>query len=288
MLYIFTAAYHEASAWIAYFQLKKDTKQTRFQTFYNEKADICLTVTGAGMLSAAAAVSSICTANGAGKGDCLINAGICAAARGGQEAEGELFLCHKITDLTTEKTFYPDLLYHHDFCEAELVTGAKPFVLSERSPLSGFTEEAKKLLLYDMEAAAVYQAGSYFFAPHQMVFLKIVSDYGETAAVTPEQVKRFMDLHMETMADYANMLREAAREEEQGDFGLEPLVKQLCRDIYGSVSMEVSLRQHIRYCALAGMDYEGRIQGMYRENRLPCRNKREGKRCFEELKRRLL
>ena len=160
--------------------------------------------------------------------------------------------------------------------------------MSETSSLSDFLEEAEKLLLYDMEAAAVYQAGSYFFAPHQMGFLKIVSDHGETAAVTPEQVRRLTDLHMETMAGYVNMLRDAGREEEQGDFGSEALARQLCEDMYCSVSMEASLRQHIRYCALAGMDYEGRIREMYRENRLPCRDKREGKRCFEELKRRLL
>lgn len=32
--------------------------------------------------------------------------------------------------------------------------------------------------LYDMEAAAVYQAGAYYFGPHQMTFLKVVTDHG--------------------------------------------------------------------------------------------------------------
>ncbi|MCI8634329.1 MAG: hypothetical protein HFJ05_01835 [Eubacterium sp.] len=281
MIYIFTASYHEASAWIGYFHLKKDARQTRFQTFYSENMDICLTVTGSGMISAAAAVSSICTANGAGKGDFLIHTGSCAAVGAARAAVGDLFYCHKITELTTGKTFYPDVLYRHDFCEAALVTGAKPYDVSEVSHTSA-------LLLYDGEAAAVYQAGSYFFAPHQMAFLKIVSDCREAAAVTPEQVRRLTDPHMGALAGYVKMLYEIGQKERQSDPVPEALLKQLCRDLYCSASMEASLRQHIRYCILAGIDYEGRILEMYRKNRLSCRNKREGKRCFEELKRRLL
>ncbi len=288
MIYIFTAACYEASAWIAHFQLKKDVGQTRFQTFYSENAKLCLTVTGAGMISAAAAVSSICTANGAGKGDFLIHAGICAAVGAGRGAAGELFYCHKITELTTGRQFYPDVLYRHGFCEAELVTGAKPWDTSETARAPVFLEEEKPFFLFDTEAAAVYQAGSYFFAPHQMAFFKIVSDCRETAAVTPEQGKRLTGLHMEDLADYVKMLDKAGRKEGQGEPVPEVLLKQLCRDLYCSAAMEASLRQHIRYCILAGIDYEGRILKMYRENGLPCRNKREGKRCFEELKRRLL
>ena len=33
-------------------------------------------------------------------------------------------------------------------------------------------------VLYDMEAAAVYQAGIRFFSPDRMLFLKVVSDFG--------------------------------------------------------------------------------------------------------------
>lgn len=31
-----------------------------------------------------------------------------------------------------------------------------------------------------MEAAAIYQAGNYYYAPHQMLFLKVVTDHGTT------------------------------------------------------------------------------------------------------------
>ena len=38
----------------------------------------------------------------------------------------------------------------------------------------------KKGILVDMEAAAIYQAGNYYYAPHQMLFLKVVTDHGTT------------------------------------------------------------------------------------------------------------
>ena len=280
MVYIFTATYYEASAWIAHFHLKKDTENFRFQTFSNEDAGICLTITGVGMVPAAVAVSSICTAFVPGQGDFLINAGICAAVGAKKEVVGNLFLCNKITEFTTGKTFYPDVLYRHAFDEAELVTGAKPFEKGACEP--------EHFFLYDMEAAAVYQAGSYFFAPHQMIFFKIVSDNGDAGSVTPEQVKRLIDLHIDALADYVQHLLAIAQEEEEKEPVPEAAIEKLCQDMYCSVSMKASLQQHIRYCALAGIDYEDRIGKMYRENWLPCRNKREGKRCFEELKRQLL
>lgn len=61
-------------------------------------------------------------------------------------------MCHKITEQATGKTFYPDILYRHPWKERELVTGMQPL---QRAAAHG--------ALYDMEAAAVYQAGIRFF-----------------------------------------------------------------------------------------------------------------------------
>ncbi len=73
MIYIVTAMYAEAHALINRFQLKKDISHTRFQVFLNREADICLFISGTGLVPAAAAVSSICTEYGAGQGDFLLN-----------------------------------------------------------------------------------------------------------------------------------------------------------------------------------------------------------------------
>ena len=46
--------------------------------------------------------------------------GICAGA---EQKKGVAYLCSKITEEATQKTFYPDILYRHPFPEAAVVTG---------------------------------------------------------------------------------------------------------------------------------------------------------------------
>ncbi len=288
MIYLFTALYAEASALIRQFHLKKDTAQTRFQLFRSDDAGICLTVTGTGMMAGAAAVSCICTEYRAGAGDFLLNIGICACMEKQENAhvEKEIFLCNKIIEQTTGKTFYPDLLYRCNFQEAGILTGAKPFIKKEADG-----PKNENILLYDMEASAVYQAGSYFFGPHQMSFLKIVSDCGDAGTVAAGQAEQLINDQIGSIVDYMDLLRAAGQAEAveaiEAAEAIE-VIEKLHVDLHCSKTMSASLRQHIRYCALAGMDYVSVIHQMYQEHKLPCQNKREGKRCFEELRKRLL
>ena len=64
--------------------------------------------------------------------------------------------------------------------------------------------------------------------------------------------------------------------------------QSLCFDLHASKAMSESVRQYIRYCVLSGIDYDSVIKEMYLEGKFPCKDKREGKQRFEELKKRLL
>lgn len=296
MIYLFTALYGEAHIFIRRYHLIKNPENTCFQEFYNEKSDIRLTITGVGEVNAAAAVSSICSLQRPGPGDILLNVGICASIK---VCDG-IFLCNKLVEQATGKTFYPDMLYRHEFEEAALVTGMLPWsggragmtgTLSWNSEHDGDGLSDSGGTLYDMEAAAIYQAGSYFFGPHQMMFLKIVSDKGMAGAVTPKQVELLMEQNQDRILAYISRLQMTAHGEGQRGKRLpheeEALIERLSNDLHCSKAMRDSLRQHIHYLTLAGADYDAVIQAMYRQKLLPCRDKREGKRCFEELKRKL-
>ena len=50
----------------------------------------------------------------------------------------------------------------------------------------------------------------------------------------------------------------------------------------------MSIEQETLCKTLAGIDYQGIIEEMYQAGELPCKDKREGKRCFEEFGRKLL
>lgn len=348
MVYIVTALYPEAHSLISYYNLKKDVTNTRFQVFRNEDAEICIIITGVGEIAAAAAVASICTLQPPGQGDFLLNIGVCAAVGDGSDIAytgndrashsdrdvcGQIFLCNKLTEQETGRTFYPDMLYRHNFEEGCVVTGRnvlsrvqaageKPQYVQQTAgekpqyvqPSAGekpqYAQQAGgsrivgvglPRVLYDMEAAAVYQSGAYFFAPHQMSFLKVVSDEGDADSVSEEQIGRLMEKNREKIVSYIETLRRAGEEEQRiaksrGGFGLRQeaaehqpeISERLCADLHCSAAMRALVQQYLCYCALAGGDYDMIIKRMYEDGRLPCRDRREGKVRLEELKRELL
>ena len=320
MLYLFTAMYCEAHPLIQQYQLKKETNQTHFQVFSNESKNMRLVITGTGMIAAAVAVASVCTKYPPNERDFLINIGICAG--------------------TSKKK---DILYQHPFCEAQVITGAKPFQKED-------LEMSQETCLYDMEASAIYQSGSYFFGLHRMFFLKTISDHGDFENVTPDHAQCQIAAHMESMIEFYNQLNRICKMQKMDErlfyrnremrkvTEIEPgwncvtqrtiqafsnenseipksgeipsdrvnqtkhqqpdnkpsatfadnIINTLCQDLHCSQVMAASVRQHIRYCILSGIDYQTVINEMYNEQKLPCKDKREGKLRLEEFQKRLL
>ena len=298
MIYVMMALYQEAHGLIRELELKKNTAYAPFEVFDNESAGIRLVVTGVGEIAAAAATAAVCARDGADAADFLINIGCCAAGcckpadrdmdSGYGEANaaqiGDLYVCHKITEQATGKTFYPDILYRHPWRERELVTGMQPL---QRAAAHG--------VLYDMEAAAVYQAGIRFFSPDRMLFLKVVSDFGIAGQerMAAEALTGLLEQHVKEVAAFLTNLREAADEEEtlRSDGILqedEMVLERLFAAPYCSQTMRASVRQYITYAALTGCDWKAELEEWYARGLLPCKDRREGKVRLEELKQVLL
>lgn len=299
MIYIVTALYCEARQLIRAYQLEKNLQETRYQEFYQADADMRLIVTGVGEIAAAVVTGSICAKYQPQAGDFLINLGICA---GGAHMQG-IYLCHQLKEQATGRTFYPDVLYCHPFQETSIVTGMLPW----QGHPSKAVEKLDSDCLYDMEAAAVYQAGAYYFAPHQMSFLKIVSDQGNVSEVSQKQVETLLEAHHGQIVAYISQLREISdrthvwkkgcrqdvehaqsyQGQELAGLSREQLLDKLCTDMHCSKSMRDCLGQHIHYRALAGIDYLSQIQAFYTAGMLPCKDKREGKKYFEQFCRKI-
>ena len=304
MIYVVTALYQEAHGFIRELELKKNTAYAPFEVFDNENAGIRLVVTGVGEIAAAAVVAAVCAQDGADAADFLINIGCCAAANAGADSGcetvdsgmdsgygaahaaqiGDLYVCHKITEQATGKTFYPDILYRHPWKERELVTGMQPL---QRAAAHG--------ALYDMEAAAVYQAGIRFFSPDRMLFLKVVSDFGVVGQerMTAETLAGLLEQHVKAVAAFLANLREAADEEDALRSGGilqedEAVLEQLFAVLHCSQTMRASARQYITYAALTGYDWKAELKEWYARGMLPCKDRREGKVRLEELKQVLL
>ena len=197
---------------------------------------------------------------------------------------GDLYVCHKITEQATGKTFYPDILYRHPWKERELVTGMQPL---QRAAAHG--------ALYDMEAAAVYQAGIRFFSPDRMLFLKVVSDSGVAGQerMTAETLAGLLEQHVKAVAGFlANLWKAADEEEALRSGGIlqedEAVLEQIFAALHCSQTMRASARQYITYAALTGYDWKAELKEWYARGLLPCKDRREGKVRLEELKQVLL
>lgn len=303
MIYIFTALYPEAKPLIRAFSLKKAVAGLPFDVYENMDGDLRLVITGAGMTAAACGVSAVFGRYGAGERDHLINIGTCAAENLASEKKDDtetgysgIYLCHKITDRNTGHTYYPDMLYHHSFAEAEIITEPVVWEMSgdnrDKLHLSGKQHiNDCRVLLHDMESAAVYQAGSFWLGPHQMSFMKAVSDEGAGEKITPRILEHAVENNLEQIKAYVSDLGQALKpdeEQQKKEQHCMNVAEQLCQELHCSQTMRAAVVQCVRYWTLADVDYQNVLDKMRADGELPCRDRREGKKRFEELKQRLL
>lgn len=289
MIYIFSAFYAEAKNIIDHYGLKKEKspETVRFDVFANDS--IRLVITGVGEINAAAAVSNIGGACGISPDDEILNVG-CGAGFSNETCLGSIFLGNKLTEQMTGRTFYPDMLMKTNLMECEIVT------------VTRVLNEGRDSVVYDMEAAAVYQAAAFFVGPHRMHFIKLVSDAGERIdqskitelfALQEEKICGYIDMLLSVCTDKAS-IDENAKGENIADSNATDDNKSACNidrlisDMRCSKVMGDQLAQLIKYCRLSGIDYKAVLDEYYTKGMLPCESKREGKKCLFELKQRLL
>lgn len=282
MVYVFCAFYGECSGLIKHYNLKKrqTDKYYRFDVFENENQPVRIILTGQGSVMAAAAVSGAASFFGIKAEDAIINVGTCA----GDYEPGQVFICNKITEEATGRTFYPDMILRSGMPERELVTAP---VVIRKSIHEYANKDSHNMALYDMEAAAIYQAANLYVGPHRMGFVKVVSDNGDIEGLTPDFIKGLMAEAVDEIASYVDMFvadtHDMCRAEESTQF-----TNQLCKDLHCSKVMENQVRQLIKYLSLEGTDYMTYINKLYNEGRLPAHDKKNGKVCLDEIKRELL
>lgn len=315
MVYVFCAFYGECSGLIKHYNLKKrqTDKYYRFDVFENENQPVRIILTGQGSVMAAAAVSGAASFFGIKAEDAIINVGTCA----GDYEPGQVFICNKITEEATGRTFYPDMILRSSLPERELVTAP---VVIRKSIHEYANKDSHNMALYDMEAAAIYQAANLYVGPHRMGFIKVVSDNGDIEGLIPDFIKGLMAGAVDEIASYVDMFvtdagnwhndrldafdklnsgknnsiqqqhmehyslnDDMCRAEESTQF-----TNQLCKDLHCSKVMENQVRQLIKYLSLEGTDYMTYINKLYNEGRLPAHDKKNGKVCLDEIKRELL
>ena len=310
MVYLFVALYPEAKALIQKLHMKRVAKAplgNHFSIYEDAAQETVLCITGPGPVQAAAAVGSVLTVYDASAGDLLISFG--SAAGISHALPGRLYLGRHLTDTVSGRSFYPDLLLQSAFPEAELLTGAriltdpesaaevlqKPENAGERFTQTsgsgsvgfGADDAAGTTVLYDMESAAVFQSASNFLGPHQMSFLRVVSDLSAASQVTAEGLKALMENTVDPVAEYVDRLRAISRKWKEESTILQKseweTVESFAADAHFSQVMHDRFLQHIRYLALSDVDWKGFLEKLYAEGQVPTRDKRAGKAVLDRL-----
>lgn len=309
MIYVFTALYSEAAPLIECFSLTEN-KDFKYKTYTGEDG-IQVTVTGIGPVKAAAAVGSVFTTREPAETDMMVNIGICAGDT--VDAEGEvshqLFVINKLSNVFASRDFYPDMVLRNqveiagvpdsdDASEVHSVTIAERSLMTVARPVGPSDIEAGRL--YDMEGAAVYEAASQFMAPHQMSFLKIVSDMGETAGLTPAKVSDIVRGKLPEIKGYLENIRAFSEEVLAEIFGSdenEPsanniyagnsesaIAQKLSEALKCSKTMGEELKVLLHFYKTSGNEPFEIYEKLLDEGAIPVNSKRDGKKVLDKIR----
>ena len=295
MVYIFAAHKGEVEHLIKKLSLGK--RKTSFPFLQYEGEEILLTITGQGQINASASVASTLQEEKAKKGDLLLSLGTAAAILGRNRASEDLlgrwFWIQKLEQQSTGRCFYPDLLYKLDFPEAGLLTGDKILELAsmgdgeiswdsdskEDIVSEGYSDSKEdivskefsgfeKLLLYDMESAAVFQAANFYLAPEDFFFLRCITDFGVsssegTAFSSPvswqEKMQSLLQKEEEKVLRLIRFLQKKSierRKEEEEETAFQQQLQSLSKSLHCSFVMEKQLERLLRYAFLQGISPE--------------------------------
>ncbi|WP_448975426.1 spore photoproduct lyase family protein [Oribacterium sp.] len=234
-------------------------------------------------------------------------AAILGRNRAAEDLLGRWFWIQSLEQESTGRSFYPDLLYKLDFPEARLLTGDKILELSPsgNSGIAGDSDSKEdivseghsdskedivsegysdskedivskefsgfeKLLLYDMESAAVFQAANFYLAPEDFFFLRCVTDFGvnpgeETDSFSSsslswkEKLQSLLQKEEEKVLRLIRFLQEKSKErrkEEEGELAFQQQLQSLSESLHCSFVMEKQLERLFRYALLQGISPE--------------------------------
>ena len=328
MVYIFAAHKGEVEHLIKKLSLGK--RKTSFPFLQYEGEEILLTITGQGQINASVSVAATLQEEKAKKGDLLLSLGSAAVILGknrtaSEELMGRWFWIQKLEQESTGRCFYPDLLYKLDFPEAGLLTGdkileidsmgrrdtvseghsdSKEDIVSEgysdskedivSKEFSGF----EKLLLYDMESAAVFQAANFYLAPEDFFFLRCVTDFGvspgeetdsfsSSSLLWKEKMQSLLQKEEEKVLRLIRFLQEKSierRKEEEEETVFQQQLQSLSESLHCSFVMEKQLERLLRYAFLQGISPEEVREYLERNFGGKEGDKRAGKKVLSSLK----
>lgn len=318
MITIITALYSEAKPFLEYLTLKKNTSLQQLTLFEGE--NIRLLITGVGEIAACMTVTRYFTLFPPAKTDIAANIGLagCLLPSGTKNlpALGSCYLAAKLTESSTERTFYPDLLYQNSFAKAELRTvpaiakksadsitqtfSASCSAMPSNSAASAVPSSSvvsaatPPLPLVDMEAAGIYQAALPFLSTERMFFFKTISDYGVSPGQPPIAPDVLIAPHVCSILAFLNEVQTAVSTEPSNcppafSSKEQAAIDRLLRQLPMTAFLQQELLRQLRYYKLCGNSADDLLAAFL--DSLPSvslHGKKQGKTYFDRLTEQIL
>lgn len=185
--------------------------------------------------------------------DHVTNIGVCAGTNIGQ-----IYLCNKIIG---DKTYYPDILIKSDLEQKRIKT--VDYVVGPDEV------ENNTDTLFDQEAAIIFKESTKYISPHQISFLKIVSDTGvanfdNLRKRIPKIIENKVPEIESFISSSKKLFSQIGKKEEIKD------LEKYSEMLKCSVTMKAQLAQLLRYAQIIDIDID-----KYFKNLKAVNNKRE-------------
>ncbi|MFZ8018283.1 MULTISPECIES: spore photoproduct lyase family protein [Fusobacterium] len=271
MLYIVTALYIEAKPLISLFNLKKDNTYTKFQVFSNE--NIKLIISGTGKIKSATALTYLISNKVIKENEYIINIGFIASLNNNSQL-GDIVYISKIQNAYSDTTFYPEIIYKHNFLEGSLTTFDKII-----------DNKIENIEYIDMEAYGFFQTASIFFKKDKIIVLKIISDIlkenvkdrilfdFEDDNLFNESYKKIYDF----LLKFVNIPTDSRNNFNNNE---QDLIKKVLENLKLSDTMTYELFNILKYLKIK----YGNIDILKKYENIEINSKVQGKKIFEEIK----
>ncbi|WP_338953344.1 spore photoproduct lyase family protein [Fusobacterium nucleatum] len=271
MLYIVTALYIEAKPLISLFNLKKDNTYTKFQVFSNE--NIKLIISGTGKIKSATALTYLISNKDIKENEYIINIGFIASLNNNSQL-GDIVYISKIQNAYSDTTFYPEIIYKHNFLEGSLTTFDKII-----------ENKIENIEYIDMEAYGFFQTASIFFKKDKIIVLKIISDIlkenvkdrilfdFEDDNLFNESYKKIYDF----LLKFVNIPTDSRNNFNNNE---QDLIKKVLENLKLSDTMTYELFNILKYLKIK----YGNIDILKKYENIEINSKVQGKKIFEEIK----
>ncbi|PGH20946.1 spore photoproduct lyase [Fusobacterium polymorphum] len=271
MLYIVTALYIEAKPLISLFNLKKDNTYTKFQVFSNE--NIKLIISGTGKIKSATALTYLIANKNIKENDYIINIGFIASSNDNSQL-GNIVYTSKIQNAYSDTTFYPEMIYKHNFLEGSLTTFDKII-----------ENKIENVEYIDMEAYGFFQTASIFFKKDKIIVLKIVSDIlkekvEDRILIDFKDEKLFNESYKKIydfLLKYINISTDNKNNFVNNE---QDLIKKVLENLKLSDTMTYEFFNILKYLKIK----YGNIDILKRYENIKVNSKVQGKKIFEEIK----